>query len=206
MKTIAILSNKGGAGKTTLAIHLAVAASQAKKSVAVFDLDPQGSATTWSEARDDDTPAVVPTHARHLTRMLDAAADNGADIAIVDTAPHSEATSLAAARATDLVLVPCRPTLFDLHAISETLDIAMLAKKPAKIILNAVPPRGSFAQQARDAIATYDIESAPYELGHRVAYMHAIVQGITAQEYQPKSKAAGEVENLYQWIMTEVMV
>ena len=158
------------------------------------------------EARGNDTPAVVLTHARHLTRVLDAAAENGADIAIIDTAPHSEATSLAAARATDLVLIPCRPTLFDLHAISETLDIAMLAKKPAKVILNAVPPRGSFSQQARDAISTYDIDSAPCELGHRVAYMHAIVQGITAQEYQPKSKAAGEVKNLYQWVMKEALI
>ena len=206
MKTIAILSNKGGSGKTTLAIHLAVAAEQASKRTAVLDLDPQGSATTWSEARDNETPSVVPTHARHLTRVLDAAAANGADIAIVDTAPHSEATSLAAARATDLVLVPCRPTLFDLHAIRDTLDIAMLAKKPAKVILNAVPPRGSLAQQARDAVASYDIEPAPYELGHRVAFVHAIIKGITAQEYQPKSKAAIEVENLYQWLMTEVLV
>lgn len=206
MKTIAILSNKGGSGKTTLAIHLAVAAEQASKRTAVLDLDPQGSATTWSEARDNETPSVVPTHARHLARVLDTAAANGADIAIVDTAPHSEATSLAAARATDLVLVPCRPTLFDLHAIRDTLDIAMLAKKPARVILNAVPPRGSLAQQARDAVASYDIEPAPYELGHRVAFVHAIIKGITAQEYQPKSKAAIEVENLYQWLMTEVLV
>ncbi len=205
MKTIAVLSNKGGAGKTTLAIHLAVAAEQASHCTAVLDLDPQGSATAWSEARSEQTPVVVPTHVRQLQRVLDAAEANGAKNAIIDTAPHSEATSLAAARATDLVLVPCRPTLFDLHAIRETLDIALLAKKPAIVILNAVPPRGSFAQQARDAIATYDIETAPYELGHRVAYMHAIVNGITAQEYQPKSKAAFEVKNLYQWIMKEVL-
>ena len=205
MKTVAILSNKGGSGKTTLAVHLAVAAEQASKRTVVLDLDPQGSATTWSDVRDAETPAVVPTHARHLTRVLETAEANGADMAIVDTAPHSEATSLAAARATDLVLVPCRPTLFDLHAIRETLDIAMLAKKPAKVILNAVPPRGSLAQQAREAIASYDIDPAPYELGHRVAFVHSIIKGITAQEYQPKSKAAVEVENLYQWIMTEVL-
>ncbi len=205
MKTIAVLSNKGGAGKTTLAIHLAVAAEQASLQTAVLDLDPQGSATTWGEARDEKPPAVVPTHARHLERVLSAADANGTDIAIIDTAPHSETTSLAAARVTDLVLVPCRPTLFDLHAIRETLDIAMLAKKPAQVILNAVPPLGSFAQQAREAIATYDIAPAPYQLSHRVAYMHAIVNGITVQEYEPKGKAAGEVKNLYQWIMTEVL-
>jgi len=205
VKAIAILSNKGGSGKTTLAVHLAVAAEQASKRTVVLDLDPQGSATTWSDVRDAETPAVVPTHARHLTRVLETAEANGADMAIVDTAPHSEATSLAAARATDLVLVPCRPTLFDLHAIRETLDIAMLAKKPAKVILNAVPPRGSLAQQAREAIASYDIDPVPYEIGHRVAFVHSIIKGITAQEYQPKSKAAIEVENLYQWIMKEVL-
>ncbi|RKU25643.1 chromosome partitioning protein ParA, partial [Candidatus Poribacteria bacterium] len=151
------------------------------------------------------TPAVVPTHARHLRRVLDAAEQEGADLAIVDTAPHSEATSLAAARATDVVLVPCRPTLFDLHAIRETLDIALLANTPAIVILNAVPPRGHFAQQARDAIATYDIQPAPYQLSHRVAYMHAIVNGSTAQEYQPKSKAADEVKQLFDYLMREVL-
>lgn len=205
MKTISILSNKGGAGKTTLAIHLAVAAEQSLKQAAVLDLDPQGSATTWSEARAAETPAVVPTHARHLERVLAAADQEGADIAIVDTAPHSEATSLAAARATDLVLVPCRPTLFDLHAIRETLDIAQLAKTPALLILNAVPPRGRFAEQAREAIGTYNIQPAPYHLSHRVAYMHAIVNGITAQEYQPKSKAADEVHQLFDYLITEVL-
>lgn len=199
------MSNKGGAGKTTLAIHLAVAAEQAAKPTAVLDLDPQGSATTWSEAREAETPAVVPTHARHLRRVLAAADQEGAAIAIVDTAPHSEATSLAAARATDLVLVPCRPTLFDLHAIRETLDIACLAKTPAIVILNAVPPRGSFAKHARDAIATDNIQPAPYQLSHRVAYMHAIVNGITAQEYQPKSKAADEVHQLFHWLLTEAL-
>ena len=66
MKTIAILSNKGGAGKTTLAIHIAVAAEQASKRAVVLDLDPQGSATTWGEVRDDEAPAVVPTHVPSL--------------------------------------------------------------------------------------------------------------------------------------------
>ena len=148
MKTITILSNKGGAGKTTLAIHLAVAAEQASKRTAVLNLDPQGSATTWSEERAEETPAVVPTHARHLERVLSAADQEGADLAIVDTAPHSEATSLAAARVTDVVLVPCRPTLFDLHAIREILDIALLAKKPAIVILNAGPPRAFLGTSA----------------------------------------------------------
>ena len=181
MRTIAFLSSKGGAGKTTLAVHIVVAAEQASQRSVVLDLDPQGSATVWGDVRVGRTPAVVPTQVRHLERVL------------------------AAARATDLVLVPCRPTLFDLHAVRETLAIARLAETPAKVIVNAVPPRGTFSDQAREAIATYAMETAPYEVGHRVAYMHALVRGITAQEYQPKSKAADEIERLYQWIMTEVL-
>src|SRR5579883_3896 len=161
MKIVAVISQKGGAGKTTLALHLAVAAELAGKAAAVIDLDPQASATGWKDTRAADSPAVVSAQAARLPNVLQAAADNGADLAIIDTAPHSESSALAAARACDLILIPCRPAILDLRAIGTTVDLAKLASKPAQIILNAVPPRGSMADEAAIAVQGYGVSVAP---------------------------------------------
>ena len=124
MKIIAILSQKGGAGKTTLAIHLAVAAGLMRHEAVIIDLDPQSSATSWKDSREGDTPVVVSAQFSRLATVLEAAKKGGADLAIIDTAPHSESASLAAARAANLILIPCRPAILDLRAISNTIDIA----------------------------------------------------------------------------------
>jgi chromosome partitioning protein len=204
MKKIAILSQKGGAGKTTLAVHLAVAAELGGKSTAIIDLDPQASASDWGDSRDDETPVVVSGQAARLSNMLEIAEDAGADLIIIDTAPHSENASLQAARAADYILVPCRPAILDLRAIGYTVDVVNLAKKPACVVLNAVPPQGSIAHDAAKAITQYDIEIAPIKLVQRVAYQHALTAGLTAQEYEPSGKAAFEIHQLYKWTAQQV--
>src|SRR4051812_10256439 len=130
MKVLAIISQKGGAGKTTLTLHLAVAAELAGLTAAVIDLDPQPSATGWRDTRTTETPAVVSAQAARLTKVLETAAGHGVALAIIDTAPHSESSALAAARAADLILIPCRPAILDLRAIGTTVDLAKLAGKP----------------------------------------------------------------------------
>jgi chromosome partitioning protein len=204
MKVFAVISQKGGAGKTTLALHLAVAAELAGQSTAVIDLDPQASATGWKDTRKEETPAVVSAQAARLPKVLEAAADHGADLAIIDTAPHSESSALAAARAADLILIPCRPAILDLRAIGTTVDLARLANKPAQIILNAVPPRGSLADEAEAAVSSYGLSVSPIRVAHRVAYVHALTAGQTAQEYEPQGKAAEEISQLYKWTCTQV--
>ncbi len=143
MRIVAVISQKGGAGKTTLAIHLAVAAQQARKTSVIVDLDPQASAASWKDLRTEETPVVVSAQAARLKQVLDAASKEGADLAIVDTAPHSESAALSAARSADLILIPCRPAILDLKAIGTTIDLVKLAGKQAFVVLNAVPPRGS---------------------------------------------------------------
>ena len=103
MKTLAILSRKGGTGKTTLATHLSVAAENAGHTTALIDLDPQSSAAKWRDNRDGDTPAVISTHSERLSQILQLAEENGATFAILDTAPHTETAALDAARAADVV-------------------------------------------------------------------------------------------------------
>jgi chromosome partitioning protein len=154
MKTIAVVSQKGGTGKTTLALHLAVAAGDG---AAVVDLDPQASATAWRDLRHSESPAVVSVQPARLTQALETAKGAGASFVVVDTAPHSEAGALAATRAADLILIPCRPALLDLRAISASVDVVQLAKKAesAAVVINACPPRGSLPDEAQRALSAY---------------------------------------------------
>lgn len=204
MKIIAFLSQKGGAGKTTLAIHLAVAAELSGRTAVIIDLDPQSSATSWKDSRSSDTPIVISAQASRLTAVLEVAEKGGADFCIIDTAPHSESASLSAARAADLILIPCRPAILDLRAIGSTIDLSRLAGKPASVVLNSVPPRGNLAEEAVSAVVGYDAQVSPVQVVQRAAFMHALTIGQTAQEYEPGGKAADEVTQLYKWTCIQV--
>lgn len=201
MKTIAILSQKGGAGKTTLALHIAAAAEVADKPCVVIDLDPQASAAGWKDTREAETPVVVPLPHSRLAAGLQAAKDGGAVLCIIDTAPHSEGAAMAAARAADLVLIPCRAGILDLRAIGTTVELVKLARKKAFVVLNALPPRASqILNDAREAVAVHGIEVAPVTLQQRAAYGHALTAGQTAPEYEPGGKAADEIAELRAWL------
>lgn len=212
MLSVAVISQKGGAGKTTAAVGLAVAHELAGGRAVVVDLDPQGSASVWSDLREPGRPAVVAAHAPRLARVLDAARDGGGDLAVIDTAPHASEAALVAARAADLVLVPCRASVADLHAIGATLDICAIAGVDAArgvaafrthVVLNAVPVRGQLAAQARQAMVDRGAPVAPVVLHQRIAHVHAFTTGQTAQESEPRSKAAAELAALYRWTMEE---
>lgn len=201
MRKIAVLSAKGGAGKTTLAINLAVAAEQqAGHATVLIDLDPQASTCRWHDIREDDSPAVVSAHAARLPHLLETAENEGADVVIIDTAPHTETASLAAARCVDFCVIPCRPTILDLSAIRTTIDIVRLADVPACLVLNAVPARSKLAVEAQQAMAHYPVPIAPVTLGQRVAYAHSLTAGKSATEWEPRGKAASEIKALYSYI------
>jgi chromosome partitioning protein len=205
MHTIAILSQKGGTGKTTLALHLAVAAEKDGKSTVVIDLDPQASSAGWKDTRPQETPVVVPTPSARLDQALEAARKGRAALVLIDSAPHSGEDALAAAEAADMILIPCRAAILDLRAIATTARIAKLAGKPAFVILNAVPPRAvRLLEDARKAVAVHQLKVAPVSLQQRAAYAHALTVGKTAGEYEPDSKAADEVTRLYQWVKKEL--
>ncbi len=208
MKVIAIVSRKGGSGKSTIAIHLAVAASMAGKETAIIDLDPQSSAAKWSDSRSAEFPVVVSAQAARLEKVLEAAEKEGADLVFIDTSPHTETAALAAIRAADFILVPCRPSIVDLRAIDDTIDLIKLAKKTsvAAAVLNGVPPQGSLGDEAVEAIAGYGIAVAPVKIGHRSAFVRSLTDGLTAIEYEPKGKAAKEINALYKWTCTQVKV
>lgn len=201
MRTIAILSQKGGTGKTTLSLHLAVAAQKAGQAAVVIDLDPQASAAGWKDSRSGEEPVVVSVPAPRLPYTLQAAESGGAYLAIIDTAPHSGDVALAAAEAADLVLIPCRPGILDLRAIGTTARVVKLAGKPAYVVLNTVPPRASnVLADARAAVAVHGLDVAPVALQQRAAYAHSLTAGQTAQEYERGGKAAEEIAKFYGWL------
>jgi chromosome partitioning protein len=201
VKTISFISQKGGVGKTTLAIHLAVAFAADGMNVAILDLDPQASAAEWKDFRDEEMPGVIAIPSSRLPKVLKELEGREADVVILDTAPHSEGTALDAARAADLILVPCQPSIMDLRAMRKTTDLLKHIKKPTYAVLNGVSVQGSAALGTEKAIAAeFKIDVCPIRLGDRVAYSRCLISGLSAQEYEPDGKASREAHRFHKWV------
>jgi chromosome partitioning protein len=201
MKTIALIAQKGGTGKTTLALALAVAAEQAGLSTLIVDLDPQATACNWGDRRKIETPLVIDAQPARMPQALEKARSGGINLVVIDTPARSEQSALAAAKLADLLIIPCRPQRFDLETIDNTLElIAMAGTKPVLVVLNAIPARGDREQQARQAVETKQLPVCPIALGNRTAFGDAGILGQTALEFEPSGKAAEEIRQLYKYV------
>jgi chromosome partitioning protein len=196
MQTISLVSQKGGSGKTTLAIHVAAEAVRHGHKVLLIDLDPQASAALWADRRPTGGPDVSTEHPARLEAALQAAKDQGYEFVVLDTAPHFDQAALRAAKASDLILVPCRPATFDLGAVRATLEICELAKKPATFIINHAPIRSRVVDEAREEIVRYGGEVSPTVVRQRVAFQHCLIDGRVAAEFEPGGLAAEEISDL----------
>jgi chromosome partitioning protein len=197
MQKISLISQKGGSGKSTLAVHLAVEASMRGRKVLLVDLDPQGNAVQWGARRHEPLPDVSAESVAAIERVTKAAIAEGYDLMIFDTAPHADQNALAAARAAEVVLIPCRPSQFDLEAVRATLDLCVLAKRPSRVVLNAAPIRSRVVAEAQAAIATWKGVVLPAIVRERVAFRHCMPEGKSACEIEPGSPAAAEISALY---------
>lgn len=204
MKVIAFLSQKGGAGKTTLAVHTAVAAHEAGIRVVLIDTDPQKSATVWGEARQDHAPVVATADVSELKRVLDVARSDGMGLAIVDAAPHAAPAAASIARAADLVAIPCRPTAFDLAAVEGAVRIVKAAGVKATFVLSACPFRAPEIAETRDALGSYGLSVAPVEITERRAFARAVASGRAVTEFETDGKAAGEIRALWLWLQEQM--
>jgi chromosome partitioning protein len=196
MQVIALISQKGGVGKSTLAVHLATEANQQGQRVLLLDLDPQGSAMEWANRRGDRPPDVSGANPASIAKEIERAASEGYELVVIDTAPHADHAALQAARAADLVAIPCRPSTFDIAAISATLDLCKLANKQAVVVLNAAPIRSRVTAEAQEAIAEKGGAVSPVVIHQRVAYQHCMIDGRTAAEFEPGGAAAAEITRL----------
>lgn len=204
MKKIAFLSQKGGSGKTTLVVHAAVAAQEAGEGVVVIDTDPQKSATVWGESRNQATPVVATAAAADLARVLEVAAAEKMTLAIIDTAPHAAPDATRIVRAADLVVIPCRPTAFDIAAAGGAVDIVKAAKVPAVFVLSACPSRSPEIAETRAVLAEYGLPIAPGEIGDRRAFARAVATGRAVTEFETDGKAAGEIRSLWKWLKEQM--
>ena len=208
MRTIALIAQKGGTGKTTLALSLAVAAEKVGRVAVIIDLDPQATACNWADRRKADTPIVVDAQPARLPKALEKARQGGVDLAIIDTPARSEqsrkpgkAAALAAARSADLIIIPCRPQIYDLETVPNSRElIALAGHTPVLVVLNAVPARGARADQTRQALTDFGLPVCSPTLGHRAAFGDSGVRGLAALEHEPSGKAAEEIRQVYKYI------
>jgi chromosome partitioning protein len=204
VKTIALIAQKGGVGKTTLAVNLAVAT---RMRTVLFDLDQQESAVIWADRRKDDMPHVEFLTERRLSEGLKAAEKGKFDLAIIDTPPAAGPQAYTAAQAADLILIPCRPSLIDLDAIRRTAQLVKSAGVPAFVVFNAAPHSATtLLEDARAIVEESGLTTAPTVLRERSAYRAAWPIGKTVVETDPKSKAAHEISALTTWILAQLQV
>jgi chromosome partitioning protein len=212
MRTIAFLTQKGGAGKTTLAASLAVAAAGAGERVIVLDLDPQASLARWGKRRE---AANVPNKVMidqlegerlpRLRAFLDGLNDAGFTLAILDTAGADSAAARLVTETADLCLLPARPTRLDVEATAATFRACYLAKRKAAFVLNQCPPtyRSSRASDAAKDLTRLGVLAEPM-LSARIDFQDAIAAGLGVTEYARGSRAAQEIEAFWSWIRVQL--
>ena len=204
MKSIAFLSQKGGSGKTTLAVHTAVTAQESGESVVVIDTDPQQSAMTWAEARTTDVPPVAAINANEIQKVFDAATAEAMTLAIVDTAPHAAPEASVIASKVDLIVIPVRPSAFDIAAVGNAVEIAKAANTKTVFVLSACPFRSPEIAETRELLKTYRLPVAPTDITERRAFSRAVASGRAVTEFESDGKAAAEIRALWQWLKGEM--
>ena len=207
MKIIAIAMQKGGVGKSTLARSLAVAGGGVGYNVLVLDMDAQQSMSQWAERRAEQLPAVKFLSEIELPKMLERAEDAGCDLVIIDTPPARSTEAPAAVEEADLVIVPCTPDIEAYEQLPRTARVARATGTAAAAVLTMVHPNSQTEEKiARKVFATIGIPMAKAVLHRFKVHRDASREGVTAQEMEPDSKAAQEIQVLWDWVCAELQI
>jgi len=200
MRVIAIASQKGGSGKTTLAGHLAVQAERAGAgSVALIDADPQGSLADWWNERENPTPVFVHTSSQRLEQDIEDVRDLGVDLLIIDTPPAITATISDVIRVSDMVLIPTRPSPHDLRSVGRTVELVEAMGKPLVFVVNGATPRARITSEAAIALSQHGT-LAPSIVHQRVDFAASMIDGRTVMELDPRSRSAKEITKLWDYL------
>jgi cellulose biosynthesis protein BcsQ len=201
MNVLVFASRKGGSGKSTLAAHLAAHVHRPSRACLLIDADPQGSLTLWHKLRNaEELP--LKTAQRGVASMVKAAKDDGVEWVFIDTAPNMSASVTDAIRAATLVVVPCRPGVFDLAAVRETVAFARQLRKPYAVVINGAPPRrqdveSPMVTHARESLLGLNIPVWGGQITQRANFSLALAEGEGAKEYDADSFAAAEIGRLW---------
>ena len=211
MIVVTVASRKGGSGKSTLTAHLAAYANKASRRCLLIDADPQGSLTLWHSLRKGGEPLLLRNGARGIDNLVRAAGDARLEWVFIDTPPQVSALVNEAIRAATLVVIPARPSVFDLDAVRETIAYARERRKPYAVVLNAAPPKrdnqeGAITAAARECLDSLKAPVWAGQITQRNTYSLALAEGEGAREFAPDSLAANEVARLFAAIEKSVKV
>lgn len=200
MRVIAVASQKGGSGKTTLAGHLAVQAERAGEgAVALVDADPQGSLADWWNEREEPTPVFVHTSAQRLEQDIGELQQLGIDLLIIDTPPAITATISDVIRVSDMVLIPTRPSPHDLRSVGRTVELVEALNKPLVFVVNGATPRARITSEAAIALSQHGT-LAPSIIHQRVDFAASMIDGRTVMELDARSRSAKEIAKLWGYL------
>lgn len=203
MRVVSLLAQKGGVGKTTLALHWAVEAErQGYGRVAVIDTDKQASAAKWALRRSADTPVMLQAPENTLADAIEACRQADIDLVFVDTMPRIEASSAEAARLADLSVIPCGPSPLDIEAIGDTVTILARLGRRGAIVINQGRHSSGINDTAADVLSGYDLPVCPVVVMRRAALEDAFIDGRAVAELDPASKAAEEIASSWAWVVS----
>jgi chromosome partitioning protein len=202
MDILTIASQKGGAGKTTLAAHLAVEAEcRGAGPVAVVDTDPQGSLAAWWNQRTADTPLFAAVEVARLVNHMTALQRQRVNVVVIDTPPALLDVIRAAIAVADLVLIPARPSPHDLRAVGVVVEMAEQAGKALGFVVNGATSRSLIAQEAVQALAQHG-QVVPVIVHQRIDFAASMTDGRTVGELNPRSRSAEEIIQLWNYVYT----
>ena len=199
MKVITFVTQKGGSGKSTLCISLAIAAQEAGGCICILEMDRQATVSDWAEHRQSTTPKVARIEATELEDVMHRLHGSGYDYVFLDTPGVDNPSILSAIRVADLCIVPCRPTPADLRAFKPTLAAIYRLKKSFAFVLNQTPPRSYRVRDASDGLTLRGV-LPDVNLVMRNDHQDAIGMGRGVTEFNPTGQAAQEVRKLWSWI------
>jgi chromosome partitioning protein len=199
MRTIVVIGRKGGSGKTTVAVHLALGLHLRGRGAVVVDTDPQRSVVEVFKARKDPGPTIIPSAASKLFALQLSLARSGAEAMVIDTPAVLEEDIAQAVVLADLALLVVRPTFLDLAAAVQTSDIIRRLRKPGLVVLNQAPPARGAAEaptvlRAMEALRLLRLPVAPTIIRARAAYQTVLETGRSAEELTGEPLSALEMK------------
>ena len=200
MRILALASQKGGSGKTTLSGHLAVQAQRAGAGpVVLIDIDPQGSLADWWNEREAEFPAFAQTTVARLASDLEILRQQGFKLAVIDTPPAITMAIQSVISVAELIVVPTRPSPHDLRAVGATVDLCERAGKPVVFVINGATPHARITSEAAIALSQHGTV-APTTIHQRTDFAASMIDGRTVMEVDPRGRSAGEVESLWAYV------